>query len=211
LPRFPVSRSSGSRSNARLVQRTILRHQRLAMGRPSSPRPSCRCPHVLCALMGAGTWRLRLAVLDRLHGAREVRNPLYASMLIFIAGFVGLVYSAKPLHLLPLLGTGWDLCLLQSRRLLLHQQRSRPRRTQSPADDPHRRLRIACRDPRYLPPHRQRPVDRSPRCTRFTGGVFLLMLAALVAKYSARFHWHTWIPEAMAAPTPVSALLHAAC
>jgi multicomponent Na+:H+ antiporter subunit A len=44
----------------------------------------------------------------------------------------------------------------------------------------------------------------------FTGGVFLLMLAALVAK-SVQVPLHTWIPEAMAAPTPVSALLHAAC
>ena len=44
----------------------------------------------------------------------------------------------------------------------------------------------------------------------FTGGVFVLMLVALVAK-SVQVPLHTWIPEAMAAPTPVSALLHAAC
>jgi len=44
----------------------------------------------------------------------------------------------------------------------------------------------------------------------FTGGVFTLMLVALVAK-SVQFPLHTWIPEAMNAPTPVSALLHAAC
>ena len=44
----------------------------------------------------------------------------------------------------------------------------------------------------------------------FTAGVYSLMLVALLAK-SVQFPLHTWIPEAMNAPTPVSALLHAAC
>jgi NADH:ubiquinone oxidoreductase subunit 5 (subunit L)/multisubunit Na+/H+ antiporter MnhA subunit len=44
----------------------------------------------------------------------------------------------------------------------------------------------------------------------FTVGIFALMLVSAIAK-SVQFPLHTWIPFAMFAPTPVSALLHAAC
>ena len=43
-----------------------------------------------------------------------------------------------------------------------------------------------------------------------TTGVFALMLIAAMAK-SVQFPLNTWIASAMAAPTPVSALLHSAC
>lgn len=44
----------------------------------------------------------------------------------------------------------------------------------------------------------------------FSTGIFLLILVAAMAK-SVLFPLNTWIPEAMNAPTPVSALLHSAC
>ena len=69
--------------------------------------------------------------------------------------------------------------------------------------------------------HRRRGVGRSPRpapcvsrrlarCPLTARSVaFTLFLIAAWAK-SAQVPFHTWLPDAMAAPTPISAYLHAA-
>jgi len=46
--------------------------------------------------------------------------------------------------------------------------------------------------------------------TALSGGLVALLLVAAMAK-SVLYPLHTWIPEAMNAPTPVSGLLHSAC
>jgi NADH:ubiquinone oxidoreductase subunit 5 (subunit L)/multisubunit Na+/H+ antiporter MnhA subunit len=50
----------------------------------------------------------------------------------------------------------------------------------------------------------------STMATALTGGLVALLLVAAMAK-SVLYPLHTWIPEAMNAPTPVSGLLHSAC
>jgi NADH-quinone oxidoreductase subunit L len=53
-------------------------------------------------------------------------------------------------------------------------------------------------------------LDRSGELTTGTLTVVCLLLLAGVAGKSAQFPLHTWLPDAMAGPTPISALIHAA-
>jgi len=133
----------------------------------------------------------------------------YATMLIFIGGFVALVYCAN----LFLLYLCWEVIGLCSFSLVgfWYQQRD--------AVLGARKVLLMTHLAGYgllcailVLYHRTgTAIWTDPAISRnFTTGVFLLMLTALVAK-SVQVPLHTWIPDAMAAPTPVSSLLHAAC
>jgi len=133
----------------------------------------------------------------------------YAIMMVFIGGFVGLVYSAN-LFLFYLFWEVVGLCsfglvgfwyknpeaVRGARKVLLMTHLAGYGLLASIVVIYHRAGTALWTDP---------AVAHS-----FTSGLFLLTVVSLVAK-SVQFPLHTWIPEAMAAPTPVSALLHAAC
>ncbi|MDR3751039.1 MAG: proton-conducting transporter membrane subunit [Terracidiphilus sp.] len=164
---------------------------------------------VLFAFMGSGLGALVLLYSIGYMAHDKSATRFYCSMLIFIGGFIGLVYSAN----LFFFYLCWEVIGLCSFSLVGFWY------TNPEAVAGARKVLLMTHIAGYgllaailliyfrtgsalwTDPH----VAHS-----FTGGVFLLMLVALVAK-SVQVPLHTWIPEAMAAPTPVSALLHAAC
>jgi multicomponent K+:H+ antiporter subunit A len=133
----------------------------------------------------------------------------YSLMLLFIGGFIGLVFSAN----LFLLYLFWEIVGLCSFALVGFWYTNRE------AVNGARKVLLMTHIAGYgllaailAIYHRAgTALWTDPAVSRaFTGGIFALMLVALVAK-SVQFPLHTWIPEAMAAPTPVSSLLHSAC
>jgi multicomponent Na+:H+ antiporter subunit A len=133
----------------------------------------------------------------------------YALMLTFIAGMVGLVYSAN----LFALYLSWEAMGLCSFSLVGFWY------TRTEAVAGARKVLLMTHLAGYgllaailiIFSRTGSALWTDPKVAQaFTGGVFMLMLVALLAK-SVQFPLHTWIPEAMNAPTPVSALLHAAC
>lgn len=164
---------------------------------------------VLFAFMGTciGGLVLLYSISYMSHDRSATR--FFCTMLIFIGGFIGLVYSAN-LFIFYLCWEVVGLCSFSlvgfwyknpeavagARKVLLMTHIAGYGLLASILVIYHRTGSALWTDPN---------VSRN-----FTTGIFVLMLVALVAK-SVQFPLHTWIPEAMAAPTPVSALLHAAC
>ena len=164
---------------------------------------------VLFALMGTGLGAFVLLYSIGYMAHDKSATRFYASMLIFIAGFVGLVYSAN----LFFFYLCWEVVGLCSFTLVGFWHTNRE------AVAGARKVLLMTHIAGYgllagillIYSRTGSALWTDPAVAHsFTGGVFVLMLVALVAK-SVQFPLHTWIPEAMAAPTPVSALLHAAC
>jgi multicomponent Na+:H+ antiporter subunit A len=164
---------------------------------------------VLFAFMGTflGGFVLLYSIGYMAHDKAATR--FYASMLVFIGGFVGLVYSAN----LFFFYLCWEVVGLCSFSLVGFWYTNRE------AVAGARKVLLMTHIAGYgllaailvIYFRTGSALWTDPAVAHaFTGSVFVLMLVSLVAK-SVQFPLHTWIPEAMAAPTPVSALLHAAC
>ena len=164
---------------------------------------------VLFAFMGSSIGALVLLYSIGYMAHDKAATRFYSSMLIFIGGFIGLVYSAN----LFVFYLCWELVGLCSFSLVGFWY------TNSEAVAGARKVLLMTHIAGYgllasilVLYHRTgSALWTDPNVAHnFTTGIFLLMLVALVAK-SVQVPLHTWIPEAMAAPTPVSSLLHAAC
>ncbi|MGO8756657.1 MAG: proton-conducting transporter membrane subunit [Terracidiphilus sp.] len=164
---------------------------------------------VLFAFMGACIGGLVLLYSIGYMAHDKSATRFYATMLVFIGGFIALVYSAN----LFIFYLCWEVVGLCSFSLVGFWYTNRE------AVNGARKVLLMTHIAGYallagilLLYHRAgTALWTDPRVAHsFTGGIFALMLIALVAK-SVQVPLHTWIPEAMAAPTPVSALLHAAC
>jgi multicomponent Na+:H+ antiporter subunit A len=164
---------------------------------------------LLFAFMGTCLGAIVLFYSIGYMGRDPAATRFFATMLVFIGGFVALVYCAN----LFLLYLCWELIGLCSFSLVGFWYRQRE------AVSGARKVLLMTHVAGYgllcailVLYHRTgTAIWTDPAIARsFSTGVFLLMLVALVAK-SVQVPLHTWIPDAMAAPTPVSSLLHAAC
>lgn len=164
---------------------------------------------ILFAFMGTGIGAIVLLYSIAYMAEDPATTRFYAMMLTFIAGLSGLVYFAN----LLLMYLCWEVVGLCSFGLVGFWY-SNPEAAQGA-----RKVLLMTHLAGYgflagilvLYARTGSTLWTDPAVSSaFTGSVFLLMLLALVAK-SVQFPLHSWIPDAMAAPTPVSALLHAAC
>ncbi len=165
---------------------------------------------LIFALMAAGIGAaILLYCIQYMAREPEGVTRFYALMLVFIGGLVGLVYSAN----LLIAYFSWEVIGLCSYFLVGFWYK------QSAAANGARKVLLITHIAGYgfllgillLFTASGSFLWTDPKLqAAFTGTIFFLMLVSAMAK-SVLFPLHTWIPEAMNAPTPVSALLHSAC
>src|SRR5271166_4033139 len=165
---------------------------------------------ILFMLMGTGMGStILLYSVGYMEEEQEGVTRFYVLMLLFIAGFVMLVCSAN----LLIAYIAWELIGLCSYFLVGFWYKEQA------AADGSRKVLIITHLAGYgllaaimlLYVGTGTFLWMDPKVgAAFSGGVVLLMIVAAMAK-SVMYPLHTWIPEAMNAPTPVSALLHSAC
>ena len=157
---------------------------------------------------GIGT-AILLYCIEYMADEREGATRFYVLMLLFMAGLVNLVCCAD----LLLMYASWEVIGLCSYFLVGFWY------TDPAASEGARKVLVMTHLPGYgllaavlIVFSRTGSFAWPDPAVRqaFTGGLFLLILLAAMAK-SVLVPLHTWIPEAMQAPTPVSALLHSAC
>lgn len=165
---------------------------------------------LIFALMGAGIGSAILLYCVRyMEHETEGVTRFYVLMLVFIAGLINLATSAN----LLLAYLSWEVVGLCSYFLVGFWYKN------TAAADGARKVLLMTHLPGYglliaillLYSQSGTFLWTDPALSAaFTPTIFGLMLLAAMAK-SVMVPLHTWIPEAMNAPTPVSALLHSAC
>lgn len=159
----------------------------------------------IAAGIGAAVLLYSVAYMSHDPGATR----FYALMQVFIAGLITLVYSAD----LILLYLGWEMIGLCSFLLVgfWYQDRAAAAGARKVLAITHLAGYGLLASILIIYVSSGTTLWTDPRvAASLNTGLFVLILVAAFAK-SVQFPLHTWIPDAMAAPTPVSALLHAAC
>jgi multicomponent Na+:H+ antiporter subunit A len=160
---------------------------------------------LMAAGIGASVLLYSVCYMEREKGTTR----FYALLLLFIAGLIHLVYTAD----LLLLYFSWEIVGLCSFFLVgfwyrLPEAAYGARKVLTVTHLAGYGLLVAV-VLLYVRTGSTLWTDSAVQ-SAFTSGIFLLVFISALAK-SVQFPFHTWIPDAMAAPTPVSALLHAAC
>ena len=161
---------------------------------------------------------LRADLLGRLHARTTPRFTWYfAALSLFTGSMLNLVIANNLFQML----VGWELVGICSYLLIGHfweEKENSRRRHQGVHHHPDRRRPVRVR---HLRADRRRRAPRtSPHITelaehgelsprRAAGRGDPALFGGAIGK-SAQFPLHVWLPDAMAGPTPVSALIHAA-